>query len=314
MTALLPRRIGLLVGNGLSLSVLSAISRGAQSWSTQNPLRWNITNASAPNRFLVDEHPELGTAYRELRDEDPEASDFVLIDRMLRSSSDLHSHDFGSTLAWQLRNYLAMAFSHFQLGVLDPTIRDSYSDLGWSRWLSVYGSQTLAAISFNYDLVLERLLSAAGISASRPAVEARPLSLPITKPHSSIDFGPAINVGAIFNSDVPQRLLARDEMLLGRREWTIVLPGEPSQNGELQWVRPGVEDFRQLSSTLTHVVILGLSYWEADRVELDYLLDRVSSDTKVVMANPNPSPEWMERLRARHRRIEVWPDDPRDLD
>ena len=133
--------------------MLSFVSDGLQLWSTQNPLRWNLYHPDDATYKLIDTHVNLGPAYKTLRAQYPAESDFQIIDRLLRHGSTNGELAFGSAIADELRNYLCLSLSYFQLHLADAKIGSEYPKFPWTHWLRYYADNLAALVSFNYDSV-----------------------------------------------------------------------------------------------------------------------------------------------------------------
>jgi hypothetical protein len=310
-----PRHIGVIVGNGLTLDALCRTSNGLALWHSRDPLRWNIHAPEDPSQFLMDLHVTLGPAYRTLRATYPEEGDFALIERLL-DSHEVPGNRYGTPVAQELKNYMALSFSYLQLKLLDAAFGLWYRDLPWAQWLSAHATALRIVVSYNWDLVVERLLTATGISYHRTGMWLEPKGIPLVKPHSSIDTGPVGfeggGPGILVNNDWPQRFLAPKEMLQHRVECSLVLPGEPSPLEDLQWVKPGLDQFGTVGRELTDLLILGMSYSPPDRPGLNALIDPLPATTSIILADPSPSAEWIAHLRGLGRAVLLW-SKPQDL-
>jgi hypothetical protein len=160
-------------------------------------------------------------------------------------------------------------------------------------------------ISFNYELVLERLMARCAVSFGRFGIDTNYRAM-LLKPHGSIDAAldphaivvpvgyPLVN--CIDRNDASIVRLAPEHWLEPRLEVDIVLPMEESPYLDFQWVRPGYERFSYIARTLDCLMLIGLSYWEVDRPEIDYVLDCMKSNSTIVVVNPHPNPDLMDRL------------------
>jgi hypothetical protein len=308
------RHIGLIVGNGLTLDALSRTTNGLSLWNTRDPLRWNIHHPENPSELLIDLHGRLGPAYRALRTTYPEDGDFALIERLL-DSYEVAGSRYGTQVAQELKNYMALSFSYLQLNLLDAAFGASYRDLPWGQWLSAHAVALRIIVSYNWDLVIERLLAATGIGFHRTGMGLTPKGIPLVKPHSSIDTGPVGFggwQGVFANNDWPQTFLTPEEMLRHRVEHSVVLPGEPSPLEDLQWVKPGLDQFGTVGGGLTDLLIVGMSYSLPDRPGLNALIDPLPATTSLILADPNPNAEWLAHLKSRGRDVVLW-DKPRQL-
>lgn len=297
------RSIALIVGNGLTIDFLSShTSNGLDIWHPGRPVTWNIHSPEDPSTKLID-RPDFSWLKRGVLaavEEDPQWSDFEKIRRGfdLCASGDADRRPYLE----QACRFLAESYVYFHQ-MSDHLLDDTWR---WIAWLRATSSSLRFAVSFNYDLVLERALSRAGIPSGRIGI-ADESGLPILKPHGSIDFVtsavpnyPSIRV---MGSDFPQRRLERDELTKYRAECNLVLPLQESHLRHHQSVIPGFDLWSQIAPSLTHVIIAGLSYWDVDRPEIDTLLDGLAPGTTVTIVNPIPPPSLVEAADARRLKV-----------
>lgn len=306
------RGVLLIVGNGLTLDLCfghGAVDLG--TWNTSSPLGWPVMMPSAPDVFLRERLPEFNAAVHEFQTQTPSASDFDVIDSIAQRYFASAMAPYPVVQAYvEMRHYLALAYSTFQAAV------DRVDLTSW-RWVSYFrslGRDLVAAFSFNYDLVLERALEAAGISYARVGlweeVGGRTM---IVKPHGSIDFElqdrtvafigrepsyPMPNLINRVNSGIKR--LARDDLLRVRISPELIPPMQAATARDYQWVSPGFETFSSQGPQITGTCVLaGISYWPVDRPEIDELIDMLLPDTRIIVANPNPADDLLTALRDR---------------
>lgn len=220
-------------------------------------------------------------------------------------------------LETEVQHFLAIAYSHFQLKV-DSRRLELWP---WGEWLKPIKRYLVGAVSFNYDLVLENTFKIASISYRRIGINAETIGIPILKPHGSIDFeidGLFAPVGyplrnAVSRNNYPLRSLGINELLEPRTEVDIVLPNEYSTLLNFQWIAPGYNWFEKIGTSLTHCVFIGLSYWECDRPEIDFLLNCLANETKVIIANPYPPDDFVRAVQNKFETSEIWLDGPESL-
>ena len=174
---------------------------------------------------------------------------------------------------------------------------------------AVIPSSSGVDLTFNFEEDLRRL----GVIQDRPIV--------LLKPHGSIDFASSSkNIGmptrtypanyhATLN-DTPLMRIPRNRLGDPRQEAYIVLPTEYSPYRNFQWVTTGYEWFANIANSITHCVFLGLSYWEADRSELNFILNALPKTTEIVEANPYPPNDFRLRVESSGHRYVHWEGDP----
>jgi hypothetical protein len=336
------RRIGLIVGNGLSLDIVYFLSKSSpslkESWNPQKPLSWILPTPDQPHIPLLPcSLPRLAAFVDKIKREGKELSDFDIFERICKhieknnesskpyipKSGDSYNKaaaekEFNlSCIEAEARHFLAIAYSHFQLQL------DLLEIKGWPwlEWINESVKELISIVSFNYDLILETALDKSGATYRRFGIYTENNGIPILKPHGSIDFEvtgimmptgyPLKNVA--IRNDFPIKILRREELNMVRTEADIVLPHEYSPLSTFQWVKPGYAHFQEVGPTLTHCVFLGLSYWDCDRPEIDFLIKHLNQRTKIVVANPEPPKKFMKQITSKFTAIELWRGGPKQL-
>jgi hypothetical protein len=291
--------VALIVGNGLTIDFVSShSSNGLDLWHPGRPLSWNIHSPEDPAIKLIDRADfawlKRGVSAAAL--EEPKRSDFELIQRGFVLCA-LDGADRTPYLEQACR-FLAETYVYFHQ-LTDPLLQDAWR---WVHWLRTNAAVLRFAVSFNYDLTLERALVRAGIPSGRLGIPDES-GVPILKPHGSIDFitravpnHPGIRVTG---SDFPQRRMETNELTGYRTERNLVLPLQDSHLRHHQAIAPGFGEWQRAAPSFGHVIIAGLSYWEADRPEIDALLDGLQRATKVTLVNPSPPPELIDAATSR---------------
>ena len=307
----------MVVGNGLSIDLwLHAHGRTWPRWNPSAPLGFPVPvdDRGSP---LISAFPAFGRAValerarrcRWVRRGWQRPSDFTIItsavDRERRNSVKRNPHlpkrdPRFLAVVEQARRHLAVGYTALQLERFDRVINDDWQ---WVRWARQYHTSIRMVVSFNYDLVLESALLRGGGRFARIGISDEH-GTPVFKPHDSIDFGPAVNLGNfapsfILNSDVPQRRLTRSEMYQYRTESNLILPGELSWLGGLGRIDDGYRQWGAAAPSFTHCVFVGVSYWEVDRPEIDTLIASLPPTTKTFVVNPSPSKSFLNALRRR---------------
>lgn len=213
----------------------------------------------------------------------------------------------GSIQEGQLRNFLALSYSHFQLKL------DNYkfAEWKWAKWLQQNKDYLSCAVSFNYDLVLERALRSVNISYSRTGSNEPPRNdVSVLKPHGSIDFdfpsgllpGPYLfgkggyhthlnNAGAV-------KILPKWEWLLLRTEADIIPPSVHNYQKKLRWVQTIFNTYESKSKQLEALIIIGSSYWYVDRPEIDFFSQKLPKKAKVYIMHPKPSEPLTNKIES----------------
>jgi hypothetical protein len=68
-------------------------------------------------------------------------------------------------------------------------------------------------------------------------------------------------------------------------------------------IAPGREFIRARSKNVTECIIVGISYWEHDRPELDFIFKTLRPETHVTVVDPKPSEELLTALKHRFAKV-----------
>lgn len=312
----------LIVGNGLSISLRSAFSDNLSGWDTSSPLSWTVPNLSAGDGSLLTALPAFNQLLAHYRTEKPEQSDFEafrdvmtsIAMRTARHQGADSERDLHVRADVEMRHYLAIAFSYYQMAVWQLDI----SKWEWARVLSQVGPRLRGLVSFNYDLVAEHALHVVGHPARPLGVGTiRPGKFGGFKPHGSIsyDIDPELfrafrpdrypPATYMFRSSYPQKEVPHKSLLRVRHSATIVVPGEANIYGDLPWSLHGWRWLRAIADGTERCVLAGLSYWEVDRPEIDRTLDMLPRSCRITVVNPYPPASLLQSLADRFENVRV---------
>ncbi|PFZ73686.1 hypothetical protein COL72_08415 [Bacillus toyonensis] len=282
------KKFALLVGNGFTVDF--AIQHNLDSSS---PLK-NFDNLNVNYAEFIDYLPTLKN---KLLGQD--ISDFEAIkDYLLQHKTNSHEE-------CELRRFLAIAYSHFQLQLNQYDM----SNWKWVKWLQQNKLGLSCAISLNYDVVLENALTLIGASYSRIGTNERPGKIPVLKPHGSIDFDLSEN---FISCPIQERwgmmtnlndaglvnVIPKSDWLLPRIEADIIPPSINNIQRNLSWVNEMFNVYDSKAKKLDALVIVGSSYWDVDRAEIDFFLEKLPKTAIVYIANPEPHKELIKKLSA----------------
>ena len=319
------RKIGLLVGNGFTTSATEYLGNDF-NYNTTNFFGWDIKTPGNEESMFLDKLPMLKEALSRINKQDIQLKDFYKIEKIINeiesyNSSNYFTSQFNSgVLLCEVQHYLAIAFSLFQLEFEKYNI----SDWKWVEWFKKYGREVLFCLSFNYDLILEKTLDECSLKYRRVGIIEEKDGILILKPHGSIDYEidnyaismPPITYplkNAIYRNNCPIIPLDKKSLLKPRKEVDIVLPTEYSVQLNYQWVKPGYECLTNEGNIFTHFIIVGISYWECDRPEIDYVLNCLNPDTKIILADPKPKEDLLCKLTERFSTVIKWESGPLDI-
>jgi hypothetical protein len=326
----------MIVGNGLTRSRLS---HAGPALDPSSPLRWNLRTPGRTS-YLLDDLPSL-KGYLETADPGRCQEDFDLIIPFVQKLSpapvpDKLPEDEQAAFL-DLGHYLTLAYSWFQLRV-DPF---SQADWEWARWLRQHRSSLISVLSWNYDLVAERLLGECALPYVYAGVDApvipgagmagRRAPVIVAKPHGSCNFAPpdtfqirsAKDNGEpgepltyprdvlVSAYDGPLQILPNSRLYSIRQVADVVLPGEWNRFSEyLNWVDKALSTFTRSSASATDLVIVGFSMAECDRPEFERAISWMRSLRRIVVADPVPNPRMLEILTKIAPEVHLMPAGP----
>jgi hypothetical protein len=307
-------RLALIVGNGATIDFCQS---AGIALDPSNPFEWAFRVPGENGISWQDAFPRLSAVLRTgtiVRSFDA----FAMVLARLRADRRVGRE---VELDAEARQFLVFAYSVLQERANAAGMRE----WTWASWITEHRSEMKAVTSFNYDLLLENALLVAGVRPRRPGVLGEEAGLFFLKPHGSIDFASDPRAIVMPTSTYPLRNFAtlNDTGLVAlptpalrgpRQEGFVVLPAEYSPYLNFQWVAPGYRAWQEGAHTLTHCIFLGLSDWECDRSEIDFLLDSLAPTTAVVIANPDPPASFLARVKASGRPSIEWRHGPDTLD
>ena len=299
-------RIALIVGNGLSMS-FGHYSGLAGEWNSQEPLSWPIQCPSQQHDFLKSLH-----RLKSLHEKYIGTPDFDVFAKALDGSlCKSHGLDQFKTLL-EARHFLTIAFSHYSIEQIDKL--DVSKDWSWYRWIKFHRDNIACAFSLNYDILLESIFDDLRLQYYSLEVNHHGFGVPLVKPHGSVDFEihpnsisynptyPLTNFVDLNNTPIIR--LESDKLIYPRYQSLCIVPNESNKYSKYQWVEPANQWFSEEVAKCTHCIFIGISYFECDRPELDAILSSIPVEAEIVVANPKPPHEFMEKLEKRP--VMVW--------
>lgn len=209
----------------------------------------------------------------------------------------------------ELKYYIDIAFSYFQMEFDKKDI----SKWAWIKVLKLMKDKLSYIVSFNYELVLESALNDAGILYRRVGLQEEKQGIGILKPHGSIDFdirGVRSPLTIPINSykdrnDMPIKKIKKSNLISRRCECDIILPLEESYQKNYQWIKPGYDELNRYGDKIDNLIICGISYWECDRGEIDYILESINKDAFITIVNKTENDKLMEKIYLKFNREKV---------
>ncbi|MFE4812782.1 AbiH family protein [Peribacillus simplex] len=219
----------------------------------------------------------------------------------------------------ELKNFLMVAYAHFQL----RADKFDYSTWRWTKFLSENAKRIVLAVSFNYDLLLERAIGTSNTYNRISAIEP-PGNIKIFKPHGSIDldligiqienFDPRIHEVYGNNSDSLGVVLSHNWKKPRMQVDTIPPNLHNYYRNKRMWLDNAYKECDKLTynNRIRHVVIAGHSYGEVDREEVNELLCNLTRKARFYFVNPEPMPEPLkEYIKSLNMHHEICHIDPR---
>lgn len=306
--------ISLVVGNGFSIS-FGYFSGLIHQFNSQEPLSWDIECPSTKGK-LIDSLHRLKALYS-LNIGKPH---FDILKLALDSEycKSIGLDDFITTL--EARHFLTLAFSMYS--VKQKLIFST--DWVWFRWLKLHRNEISASYSLNYDLLLETVLDHLEKEYYSFQINHHGFGIPLVKPHGSVDFEispnsisytpsyPLMNYVDLNNTGIIR--LDDKELFTPRRQALCIIPNESNKYKNYQWVEPANQWFERKLKNTDFCLFIGISYFPCDREEIDKIVDSLSDECVIIVANPFPPKEFMEKIHGRPHIIWSRPEGPVDED
>ena len=205
----------------------------------------------------------------------------------------------------ELITYLRQLFSCYNEMISDDQLSDFVKDTewGWVRFFkSIKDFEKITIITYNYDIWLERILKALGVSFGVSGFDdCSDKLIEVIKPHVSISFvTDAISKGYGVKYALDFEGLQINELRVQYTDLTqydksfIIPPAGDSMR--LERCSPWSYSLREKAKNAAlsirdddEIVLCGISYWHVDRRELDSLLISLNEDSHFTFINPAPS-------------------------
>lgn len=226
-----------------------------------------------------------------------------LLDTKKYESLNGPKYQIATNMHVELRRFISMAYSVLQLKVN----KFDMSEWKWLEWLRENKSRLTFAISLNYDLVLENTLRLAAAPFYRVGTTEFLSRIPVIKPHGSIDFDLPNNfivtndpwqIKATLNDAQMVHITPQSNWLTPRIEADIISPSLYNVQTRLSWVKRMFKQYSIIAKDLDAFVIVGCSYWDVDRPEIDFLLSQLKRRTRVCVIDIDPSEDLKRKIQA----------------
>ena len=302
--------ICLVIGNGFNISARNHLKNIGEELNidTSDFFNWKFKSISS-NEKLIDDFPILkrnlgqvgfGKSFEKVQELNNYANSLIQSD---------YKYEEANILICELKYYIDIAFSYFQMEFDKKDI----SQWVWIKVLKLIKDKLSYIVSFNYELVLETALDNADISYKRVGLSEEKHGIGILKPHGSIDFdirGVDTPLTIPINSykdrnNMPIKKIKKSNLISRRCECDIILPLEESYQKDYQWIKPGYNELNRYGDKIDNLIICGMSYWECDRAEIDYILDSINKDAFITIVNKSVNDELMEKIYLRFNKEKV---------
>ncbi|MBU9713214.1 SIR2 family protein [Evansella tamaricis] len=286
---------GMMLGNGFTIDLGEKIGI-----NPSEPLSFFKGNSQFFHQFMKNT-PAIEKELLHIAN--TEKNDYIAIEKFMKSPFYTKEKDY------QLRRFLAFSYSALQMQLEHYNI----ATWKWTHWLRKNKDGIQFAISFNYDLLFENALQMANIPFFRTGSSDKKVGIPISKPHGSIDFD-VLPSGLLTWHYAPARshwnhnhvyTIPKQSWLHPRYEADIIPPHKENDQRVFQWVKEGIQAFLDYVYRLDHFVIIGLSYNEADRQEVNQYLEHLRPRTKVYVIDPKPNEQLLEKIRSLGLHLEI---------
>ena len=205
----------------------------------------------------------------------------------------------------ELSSYLRYLFIYYDSLISNDDLKSIIDKIEVINYIKACKSngKKVYVVTYNYDILLERLLLLAGIDFDIFGFTNKGADIVIFKPHGSISFSFKIkvqelssyNIRDTINEAVTQNAedfeikysLENDYPIVN----AIIPPAGDSTRYGFGWIkeiRKGIEEIIKNSNSRDEMILFGLSYWHVDRNEIDDILLSMDSLMEVKYVDPNP--------------------------
>lgn len=215
----------------------------------------------------------------------------------------------------EARHFLSLAYTHHDQSIYVPRVWQ------WSRFIKKIYRRIHTAISFNYDTTLEQILyrGTSIICDEKIMIHGYHDELiTVFKPHGCrrMDVDPRdvvmdggvkypINI-QINRNDMRYALLPHELQLSPRKQSFCILPYENNIFQKHQWQNGIWELLKEKNSKIKHCVVIGHSYGDVDRPEIDAIINSLPGNATVHVCDPSPSNELIRFLDAKNMNYKLY--------
>lgn len=316
--------IALIIGNGFSIG-FNKFHKMSKYDDTQNPTKWPVMEKGSKN-LLIDALPRMKQFFSQW----PELDDFdifkkavgiydstkpgtLYFDRVKGVEKDevLLTEDFlKDIIPLECRHFLCLAFSAYSL---DTKIKMQKA-WPWYAWLRAHRSRISTICSYNYDLIIEQALQRMGRSYFNESGVFKFGAIPLYKPHGSCQYesiGISMPVAYPLNSyindfDSQIKELREDQYLMPRIVPFCVIPNQLNIYSHFGAMTIQEKIFNKKLNSVKYCVIIGHSYSDADKPEIDIALSQLPNGATVIIANPHPPEDLIQKVLSMNLEVACW--------
>lgn len=206
----------------------------------------------------------------------------------------------------ELVMYLKYLFIFYNKEISEDDLSDAIKNVwGWSQLFSNMNSNSdvlsVTIVTYNYDILLERILSLLGIEYQMVGFDEKEYKFRIIKPHGSISFRSKKeydkesfsikynrdSLGGSIGDLIVDKNVDFDKI---SNINTMVPPSGESGRYKLMWsnvLRTKVIEYVKELKEDDDVIFGGLSYCNVDRAEIDTIITSLNSDVNIKIVNPD---------------------------
>lgn len=307
--------IALIIGNGFSIS-FNKHHKFEQYADTQNPTKWPLYFGSK-SEPLIESFPRLKVFLEEHADK----QDFFTFEKAseIYKESDKNAEYFRTfktpdgfdveltdafkrdIIPLECRHFLSLAFSSYSI---DAKAALS-NEWPWYKWLEANRSRISAICSYNYDLIIETILGKLNRSYYNETMDSRFGAIPLYKPHGSCDYettGISVDglnyplTSYLDDNDFKIKSLSFENLLSPRIVPYCVIPNQNNIYSHFSAMIKQEDAFNKKLAEVDYCLIIGHSYADVDKPEIDAALSMLKKGAKVIIANPTPSAELLQKV------------------
>jgi len=325
-------KTALVVGNGLTKSLLQHLGLNI---NPSNPLDWALHLPGSNSLLLIDYLPYL-KEYISKSKQSGVTNSYAIFQNLVSKSLECSNaspipsrNDEEQQAILDANHFLALAYSWLQTE-LD---KHSLSEWEWANWVSTTDDHLIGVLSWNYDLVIERLINFTETpyfytpAISTPSnffrVKVNRSAIPISKPHGSCNFSPRLNLSTSVDGityeplTYPRALLAtgydgelnvleNDKLYSARQIVDLVLPGEWNRfNPHLKWTTSMIQFFSCVAQKAEQLVVIGFSMMDCDREEFIRAIGKNDFYKRIVIVDPKPSDKLIAQLKNKTNDLQI---------